>query len=242
LPRPALPASTLASIVLHGALLALLWRAPAPRRFDTVKIDVVESTPKPKPPPLVAPPKPRPEEPKLAKALPPDAPEAKPREPETPPPPNEPPPGPPSKAPVKVGISMSSTTASGGFAAPVGNTLYGQLPKVAPAPEEAKPYAAKNYVPPTQVTVMPRLVSSELPKSAYPPEAYALGLEARVYVMALVDETGKVVDARAVDDPGHGFAEAAVRGVLRYFKFEPPRRGDEPVSTWLRVTVSFEMD
>jgi protein TonB len=241
--RPALPASSLASIAIHGALFAALWSAPAPRRFETVRVDVVESTPPPKPPPLEAPRRPRLEAPKVAKALPPDAPEAKPRAPEAPPPPNEPPPAgapPPSKAPVKIGISMSSTTASGGFAAPVGNTLYGQLPKVAPAPEEVKPYAAERYVPPTQVTVLPRPVSTEIPQGEYPPGALAQGLEATVVLKLLVDETGRVAEATAVDDPGNGFAEAAVRIAKRYFRFQPARRGDEAVATWLRFTVRFE--
>jgi protein TonB len=237
LKRPALPASTLASLLLHGAFFALLWRAPAARQYDTVKIDIVESE-RPKPPPMVAPARPKLEEPKEAKALPPDAPEAKPREPEAPPPPNQQ--APPSKAPVKIGISLSSTTSSGGFAAPVGNTLYGQLPTVAPNPDEVKPYAAEKYVAPTQVTVLPRPVSVEIPKGEYPPDALAQGLEATVVLKLLVDETGKVAEASALDDPGHGFAEAAVRIAKRYFKFEPARRGTEPVATWLRFTVRFE--
>jgi len=238
----AMPAGTAASLVLHGVLVALLWRQPAQRRYDTVRIDVVETAPPPKPPPVVAPPSPRLEE-KVAKALPPDAPEAKPKEPEAPPPPNAPPPpdaAPPSKAPVKIGISLSSTTASGGFAAPVGNTLYGKLPETAPPPEEVKPYVAERYVPPTQVTVLPRPVSTEIPRGEYPPDALAQGLEATVVLKLLVDETGKVAQATAVDDPGHGFAEAAVRIAKRYFRFEPARRGTEAVSTWLRFTVRFE--
>ncbi len=243
--RPGLPAGSAASIALHGALLAALWHAPPPRRFDTVKIDVVETAPKPKPPPLEAPAQARPPEPKLAKALPPDAPEAKPREPEAPPPPNEPPPpdaAPPSKAPVRLGISMSSTTASGGFAAPVGNTLYGKLPTDAPAPEEVTPYRAEKYVPPTQVTVLPRTLASDIPPGEYPPEALALGIEATVVLRVLVDETGKVAEAIVVEDPGHGFAETAVRVVKKYFRFQPARRGDEPVATWIPAfKVRFEL-
>lgn len=233
-----MPASTLASLLLHGALIALLWRAPPPRRYETVKIDIVESSPPPKPPPIVAPPKPRIVEPREAKALPPDAPEAKPREPDAPPPPNQP--SPPAKAPIRIGISLSSTTESGGFAAPVGNTLYGQLPQVAPNPDEVKPYAAEKYVAPTQVTVLPRPVSVEIPKGEYPPDALAQGLEADVILKLLVDETGKVAEATALGDPGHGFAAAAVRIAKRYFRFEPARRGSEPVATWLRFTVRFE--
>lgn len=241
----ALSAGTAASLALHGALLAALWHAPPPRRFDTVKIDVVETAPKVKPPPLEAPPQARPAPEKVAKALPPDAPEAKPREPEAPPPPNEPPPPgapPPSQAPVRLGISMSSTTATGGFAAPVGNTLYGKLPAVAPAPEEVKPYAAEKYVPPTQVTVLPRPVASEIPPGEYPPEALAQGIEATVVLRVLVDETGKVAEAIVVEDPGHGFAATAVRVVKRYFRFQPARRGDEPVATWIPAfKVRFEL-
>lgn len=238
-----LPASTLASLVVHGALVAALWQAPPPRRFETVRIDVVETAPKPPPPPLEAPPRPRLSEPKVAKALPADAPEAKPREPEAPPPPNEAPPpdaAPPAKAPVRVGISMSSTTAAGGFAAPVGNTLYGELPKVAPPPEEVKPYVAEKYVAPTQVTVLPRPVSTDIPQDEYPPDALAQGLEASVVLRLLVDETGRVAEATALGDPGNGFAEAAVRIAKRYFRFQPARRGDQAVATWLRFTVRFE--
>jgi protein TonB len=243
--RSPLAASTVASLALHGALVALLWRAPARRRVETVRIDVVESAPRAPapPPPVVAPPRPRLSPPKLAAALPRDAPERKVAEPEPPPPPNEPPPPgapPPARAPVKVGISMSSTTASGGFAAPVGNTLYGELPKAAPRPEEVKPYAAEKYVPPTQVTVLPRPLSTEIPRGEYPPDALAQGLEAAVVLKLLVDETGKVAEATVAVDPGHGFGEAAVRIAKRYFRFEPARRGEERVATTLRFTVRFE--
>jgi len=240
LARPALPASTLASLALHGALFALLWRAPPPRRFETVRIDVVETAPKP--PPIEAPPRPRIVEPKVAAALPPDAPERRTPEPEAPPPPNEAPPpdaAPPAKAPVKIGISLSSTTATGGFAAPVGNTLYGKLPEKAPSPDEVKPYVAERYVPPTQVTVLPR-GSCEIPKAEYPPDALAQGIEGRVVLRLLIDETGQVMDAIVIDDPGHGFGPAAARSTRRC-RFQPGRQGDRTVATWIRYTVSFEI-
>jgi protein TonB len=141
---------------------------------------------------------------------------------------------------VKVGISLSSTSTGGAFAAPVGNTLYGELPKTAPAPAEVKPYAAERYVPPTQVTVLPRPVATQVPTTEYPPDALAQGIEGRVVLRLLVDETGAVVDAVVVEDPGHGFGAAAARAARR-FRFEPARRGDQPVATWLRFTVSFEI-
>ena len=88
--------------------------------------------------------------------------------------------------------------------------------------------------------MLPRPISVEIPKGEYPPDALAQGLEATVVLKLLVDETGRVAEATAIDDPGHGFAAAAVRIAKRYFKFEPARRGSEPVATWLRFTVRFE--
>ena len=81
----------------------------------------------------------------------------------------------------------------------------------APPPEEVKPYVAEKYVAPTQVTVLPRPVSTEIPQDEYPPDALAQGLEASVVLRLLVDETGRVAEATALGDPGNGFAEAAVR-------------------------------
>jgi protein TonB len=246
--RPGLPTGVVASLALHGALFTALWRAPPPRRTETVQIEVVETAPPPKPPPappVSAPERPRLEPPKVARALPADAPEAKAPEPEAPPPPNEPPPPgapPPAQAPVKLGLSLSSTTAAGGVAAPVGNTLYGKLPTVAPAPDTVKPYAAEKYVAPTQVTALPRPISLEVPSSEYPPEALAQGIEGTVYLRLLIDAAGGIAEITVVEDPGHGFAEAAVRIARRYFKFAPALRGGEPVATVLtRVPVRFEL-
>jgi len=245
LKRPGLPTGVVASFVLHGALFAALWRAPPPGRFETVRIEVVESAPPAPPTPVLAPERPRLEPPKVAKALPADAPEAKPSEPEAPPPPNEPPPPgapPPAKAPVRLGLSLSSTTEAGGFAAPVGNTLYGKLPSVASAPDTVKPYAAERYVAPTQVTALPRPLSLEVPSSEYPPEALARGIEGTVYLRLLIDAQGGIAEITVVEDPGNGFAEAAVRIARRYFKFAPALRGGEPVATVLtRVPVRFEL-
>src|SRR5919201_666133 len=58
---------------------------------------------------------------------------------EAPPTPNEPPPeAPPQPAPLVVGITMSSTTSAGAFAAPVGNTAYGKVAEKAQDPSQAQ--------------------------------------------------------------------------------------------------------
>jgi protein TonB len=138
---------------------------------------------------------------------------------------------------------MSSTTTAGGIAAPVGNTMYGEMPRSAPRPEDVAPYRSERYVPPTQVTVLPRLIGGppRIPREEYPPEALKLGIERRVIAIVTVDETGKVAQVRVLDDPGYGFREAAERIVRKYYRFEPARRGEESVATTLRIPVAFEI-
>jgi protein TonB len=143
---------------------------------------------------------------------------------------------------VRIGVSLSSTTTSGGVAAPVGNTLYGEMPRTAPEPAEVEPYRADRTLPPTQVTVLPRPIGEcRPPHDEYPEAALRLGVEGPVVLVLTIDETGAIVDARVVGDPGHGLGPAAVRSVRRFCRFEPARRGGEPVATTLRFTVRFEL-
>jgi protein TonB len=143
---------------------------------------------------------------------------------------------------VRIGISMSSSTAGGGFAAPVGNTLYGEMPKTAPNPADVKPYRAEKYVPPTKVTVMPRPIDEcTLPAAEYPEEARRLGIEGRVVLVLTVDDHDAVVDGEVVEDPGHGLGAAALAGVRKHCRFESGRLGDEKVVTKFRYKVRFEL-
>jgi protein TonB len=184
---------------------------------------------------------------KVVKPPPPKEPPPAPKEEMPPPPPNEPPP-PDAKpqAPVMIGVTMSSTTAAGGFAAPVGNTLYGQAPKVAPKPEEVKPYAAPvtapppggRYVPPYKVTKLPELVSEV--KAEYPDEARKQGLEGQVLLRLTIDATGKVTKAVIIKGAGSGFDERALEASKR-FKFKPGMEGDEAVTTEITYTYTFEL-
>jgi protein TonB len=249
-PGTRLPASAAyaLSAALHLAAFLGLMRLDATRLApsENVAVDIVEEAP-PKP----EPPAPAPAPPPQAKIVrtplrpPPDAPPPpKPRD-DAPPPPNAPPPPdaqPVARAPVRIGISMSSSTAGGGFAAPVGNTLYGEMPRTAPDPADVKPYRAERYVPPTQVTVLPKAIGEcSPPADEYPDEARTLGIEGVVVMMLSVDETGAIADARVVEDPGHGLGAAAITSVKRHCKFEPAQRGGEKVATTLRYKVRYEL-
>jgi periplasmic protein TonB len=227
------------SAALHAAgVLALARLPPAAARSEDVTVEIVEVAPPPEPPPAAPPPR--------ATGLAP--PRAAPRAPAptpSPPPPNQPPPpdaAPPARAPVRIGVSLSASTSAGGVAAPAGNTLYGEVPRTAPDPADVKPYRSERYVPPTQVTVLPRPVGEcRPPTDEYPEAALRLGIEGVVVLSLTIDEKGAIADARVLEDPGHGLGEAAVRSLRKHCRFEPARRGGDPVATTLRFKVRFEL-
>jgi protein TonB len=250
--RIPVPAAYAVSAALHAVAFLGVSRAPAlPPAGQAVSVEIVEVAPPPPapvplPPPVAVPLPP----PVVQRRAPRSTPLAPPREapvapaaPATPPPPNdEPPPDapPPEKAPVRVGVSLSSST-TGGVAAPAGNTMYGEMPTTAPNPGDVKPYRSERYVPPTQVTVLPRLLGEcRPPTDEYPQAALRLGIEGSVVLVLTVDETGSISDARVIEDPGHGLGPAAVASV-RHCRFQPARRGADAVATSFRFKIRFEL-
>jgi protein TonB len=138
--------------------------------------------------------------------------------------------------PQVVGLTMSSTSTAGTFAAPVGNTNMGQVGKVAQAPEAVKAGGG--------LTPMAEVDSGPLPldevRIPYPAQARQDGIEGTVTLMIVVDETGKVTRAKVVGGPGHGLNEAALSAIRR-FRFKPAVREGKPVSVETRFAYTFEL-
>jgi protein TonB len=239
----------LASLAVHGlGLLALSWVQErkglvVQKPVELVMIEVRKPPPPPPPEPPKEEPKPKPPPPKVkppvkiavAEKPPPPPPE------QAPPPPNEPPPPetPPKPVPLVVGISLSSTTSAGNFAAPVGNTTYGKVAERAANPQDVKPYVAPKYTPIYQVDSEPQ-VASEV-KIPYPEEARRAGIEGTVTLSITIDPDGKVVAAKIVSGPGYGLNEAA-RDAIRRFRFKPAVKGGEAVSTEMKYSYTFLLD
>ncbi|TSC24675.1 energy transducer TonB [Corallococcus sp. Z5C101001] len=235
------------SLALHGGALAVLHShrdaRPAPRPpVELVMVEVakpppppppeVKEAPKPAPPPPRARPVPPPPVKVAEAARPPPPPDA------APPPPNDAP-APTKTAPLVVGLSLSSTTAGGGFAAPVGNTLYGKTGDKAVAPKDVKGYGAPKYTPIYQVDREPQLASEV--KIPYPEEARRAGVEGTVTLALTIDTEGRVVNVRVLSGPGSGLDEAA-RDAIRRFRFTPAFKGGEAVSTELKYAYTFLLD
>ncbi|RKH71759.1 energy transducer TonB [Corallococcus interemptor] len=159
------------------------------------------------------------------------------QKPPPPPPPEEKPEEP--KPPLVVGMTMSSTTSAGSFAAPVGNTAYGKANGPAKAPQDVKGYSAPKYVPVYQVDSEPS-VASEV-KIPYPDEARRAGIEGTVTLSIAIDAEGKVSSVKVISGPGYGLNEAA-RDAIRRFRFKPAIKGGEPVATEMKYSYTFLLD
>jgi periplasmic protein TonB len=207
-----------------------------PRR---VEMEFYEPPPPPKPP---EPPKEEPPKPPEPKAKPPPVRvEAPPPKVVAPPPPNEPPPPetPQKPVPIVVGISMSSTTAAGGFAVPVGNTTYGKAPEKITDPSQVKPYAAQKYAPPGGADTEP--VPLEEVRPAYPEEAKANEIEGSVKMKLTIDAEGKVISAVVLSGPGYGLNETARAAVMKV-RFKPATKNGEAVAYSFPFTYTFILD
>lgn len=236
------------SVGVHviGFSVLLHWvdaqpKAPPPRPMELVMIDVKPPPPKVEEPKKEEPPPPPPK--KIVKPPPVKVAVVKPVEvpkEETPPPPNEEAPKeqPQKVVPVVVGISMSSTTANGNFAAPVGNTMYGKTADKAVKPEEVKAYAAPKYMPAYQVDSQPE-VAAEF-KAQYPEEARRAEIEGSVLLKVTIDTEGRVVDVKVIRGVGYGLDQAAV-DALKRFKFKPAVKSGEAVSTTITYQYNWEL-
>jgi protein TonB len=245
----AVPLFLLVSLGVHGVGFFLLSRMaertpPAlPRPVELVMVEVQK--PPPPPPPPAEEPKPEPK-PKVLKPPPvkvarAEKPPPPPPTEAAPPPPNDaPPPEQPARpVPLVVGISMSSTTSAGGFAAPVGNTVYGKTADKATDAREVKAYSAPRYVPVYQVDTEPT-VAGEV-KIPYPDEARRAGIEGTVVLSITVDSEGRVVKSVILSGPGYGLNEAAREALLR-FRFKPAIKNGEAVSTEMKYSYTFLLD
>jgi protein TonB len=126
----------------------------------------------------------------------------------------------------------------------VGNTAYGQMGKTATAPAEVKPYKAEKYSPQYQLQEMPvflAVLSADEVRKYYPAEAAKDGLEGEVMVKLTIDDDGSVVKVVVVNDPGHGFGEAARKRMMRE-RFKPGKVNGQAVATEINFTVRFERD
>ena len=109
-------------------------------------------------------------------------------------------------------------------------------PESRPVPAPATDAPESRAVPGPVLDTQPAPVDASVPAEAYPQEARDADFQGSVVLKILIDETGRVRDAKVLKDPGHGLGEAAVRTVLTHFRFRPM-----PVAAWWTYTVTYEL-
>jgi protein TonB len=117
-------------------------------------------------------------------------------------------------------------------------------PPPAEAVPQSPPFAASMLPPPVapwRLTTQPMPVEVAIPASEYPQQALVANVAGSVLLKSLIDDTGRVREARVLKDPGYGFGEAAMRSAIAHFRFSPPRLQGRPVATWWSFTITYEL-
>jgi TonB family protein len=78
------------------------------------------------------------------------------------------------------------------------------------------------------------------PDPEYSVEARKEGVEGMVIIGLVVDKFGQPTDVKIVSPVGYGLDENAIKSV-RTWKFEPARKGGEPVPVYATVEVAFHL-
>jgi protein TonB len=79
------------------------------------------------------------------------------------------------------------------------------------------------------------------PAPQYPALSRRLGEEGRVVLRVLVDERGLPARVELRSSSGHERLDAVALNTVRRWKFAPARRGDQAVSAWVLVPISFSL-
>ncbi len=104
-------------------------------------------------------------------------------------------------------------------------------------PEEEYMPAPGDFVP---VEIQAEMIEEAVPE--YPRQAKLAGMEAVVWVQALVDKNGDVREARILKSSGSkaGFDESAL-AAARKCKFKPAIQNGRPVPVWVSFSIEFDL-
>lgn len=162
----------------------------------------------------------------------------------TPPPQPPKPPAPPSK-PRTYAVDIGDGTGdgqgdgSGGGGNGDGKDTGGKAPA---KPADEKPQRGRP-VDPATVTKLPGLLrkpgDDEL-RAAYPEAARQRGLDGNVGLEILIDEEGRVTNARVTRPGGNGFDEVALKFIRRH-RFRPATKNGQPVTVWIPWLYKFRI-
>ena len=238
--RPARAVPLAASCALHLALVGVV-AGLLPHRVSPVPAVLEAELIEPERPPAPRPAAPRPTAlPRLIEA------------PRSVAPPVTPIPPPPLVAAPPPPASVPPVTSA---APPTPPSTSPREPFAAAAAEPAGTTAELSAGAPKATTVAPPPVVAALPDGAvtrtvtpsggyqvhpsYPSTARRLGIEGTSLLRVFVGADGRVTDIEVDQSAGHPDLDRAAIDAVRRWKFEPGRRGSEPIGMWVRLPVQF---
>lgn len=90
------------------------------------------------------------------------------------------------------------------------------------------------------VEILPEMIYEETP--LYPEEAKEKKLEGIVYIKALIDKSGTVVDAKVSKTCGTELLDKAALAAAYKCKYKPAVQKGKPVAVWVTYKVEFKLD
>ena len=81
----------------------------------------------------------------------------------------------------------------------------------------------------------------ETPQPHYPDSARRDGKEGRVLLRVLVDDEGRTKAIEVNTSSGHEMLDQAAIAALRKWRFVPARASGNPVETWVKVPIEFQL-
>jgi protein TonB len=226
-------------------IIVALMPPPPVLPVQLVTLDALEE-PRPEPP---APPAPRPRErlkpPRLIE---------QPRPKDPPPPvkaePAPPPPLPVAAAPAPVAPTPADpapalpATDAMALPGPPATTIVPSVPSngpTAPAAPSVTAAARPSTAAPEGLTQYARPQGGYQVRPTYPAAPRRLGIQGTTLLRVHVLADGRIGDVLVEQSAGHPELDAAAMDAVRRWRFEPARRGTEPVAMWVLLPVEFRL-
>jgi len=155
-----------------------------------------------------------------------------PMEEEQPPEPEEPPPPPPAVDTAPLDLSQLELALNPGDGGLGGGDFAVNLAGVAGNSEEVDAIFSLS-----DLDQKPRVVYQPAP--IYPPELARKNMQGTVYILFIVDKTGRTRDLKVQKSTHPAFNNPALKAVKQW-KFEPGKRKGKPVQFRMRVPITFQ--
>lgn len=126
----------------------------------------------------------------------------------------------------------------------VSEPVAAPAPFVAPPPPPPQPVEPIAATPAPPAPVVPPQFNADYlnnPAPRYPPLSRRLGEQGRVMLRVLVDEQGLPARVELRTSSSFERLDQVALETVRRWKFVPARRGDQPVSAWVLVPISFSL-